>query len=78
MCTDTTIAKLEPHPGSNTPLPTTPSENFTGHRLQIVINRKTGTITRVYAEEAHEPCVLCDNRSTCDKSKLNPCHIFCG
>ena len=74
--TDTIIAKPEVPTGSSTAR-TQSLENIS-RIMQIVIDKATGKIKVVYAEEHHEPCVLCDNQASCDKSRFKECNVFCG
>lgn len=77
MSIDISNVKLGAPPGSNTNHKITSGENIS-HPLQMVISKKTGLVTVIYAETSEEPCVLCEKQNGCDKSKLNSCHVFCG
>lgn len=63
-------------PGSDT-CPTLASENISS-RLTVVVDKATGKIKRVYGHDHNEPCVLCDERNSCDKTGYKTCEIFCG
>jgi hypothetical protein len=63
-------------PGSET-CQTPASENIS-KILTVVIDRATGKIKRVYGHDHDEPCDLCDEKATCNKTGWKECEIYCG